>query len=81
MLLLEPVYHDVGNCRLYCTDNERNDWCIINLGTSKNPLLIPHSTTNEGEPLEPILDSTNWQLVRGVAGTEFVTGLSNRHLG
>jgi hypothetical protein len=77
VLPLSATEHDGDNNRLYCTDTTGTCWAIVNLGTLQKPDYVPHSVTEEGEPLCPIAHGTVWQLIKGVPGSAFVTGLNN----
>lgn len=70
---------DRGNCRLYVHDHAKKPYVLLDQGPSyaraglQRFELFTH--TRSGEPDCPINNTISWELVNGVAGTDFPTGL------
>lgn len=75
---LYAVKHDSGNCRLYVKDQEGKRYVLIDQGHTHAKWGLPrfelHTHSADGQPEVPI--KCDWELLEGVTGTEFESGLS-----
>ncbi|MDF4421583.1 hypothetical protein [Vibrio parahaemolyticus] len=76
---LTAISYDSGNCRLYVKDQDGRKYVILDHGHvfEKNGWSRYELNTHSkcGEPCTPI--NVPWELVSGVEGSVFVTGLKH----
>lgn len=79
--LLTATHHDRSNCRLYVNDHEQKPFVIIDRGhlveRTGGQRYALYSVTAEREPNCPIDKSVSWELINGVTGSQFITGLKH----
>ncbi|MDO6561640.1 hypothetical protein [Paraglaciecola chathamensis] len=77
--LLTATRHDRSNCRLYVHDHEQKPFVIIDQGhlveRAGGQRYELYSVTAELEPNCPIDKSVSWELINGITGSQFDTGL------